>query len=298
MSYINPVPPGNGLSAHLGNVTDAVNSHHQSVNSGLIISKRHDAGTHIELAQQPNRNFNSYTTLLTNYDPTKEYWPGQQVLVDSRLTYNDSYTFPDSSPTLTFGSGSSGSVSLGTFICISYVPPAWNTASIFLNTIVPAYGLSGGTANNADADHYRWNGFNNYYPQNPNIPLTNQGPLSMSGFVIQSGVTYWLPLGSPPNNSGSSIQAYDVTGNTSYSAGQRVYVATQFTLNGVTCLPGTFELISGYSTPNSPFNGQIPFIPFVPGYSNWWPTAAGMVGVSTCASGVSTTVYINSTGLL
>jgi hypothetical protein len=135
-------------------------------------------------------------------------------------------------------------------------------------------------------------------------PDANHIPI---GWVDTStdSATYWAHIRQLVRNDltagggggGGQLTMYDTTGGTAYSNGDVVGVAAQFTLSGITVLPGTYMLINGLSTPASPTGNQIPQIP-VPtsGTVYWWPIAAGLIQANTCGSGGGTAIYVNSTG--
>jgi hypothetical protein len=282
----------------------------------LYPSKSYDISTWIPGSTfTPEGPVNNYSS-----NPAYGQYSSSLVTFTIQIRYNDTTVGNYVASALL----NSSSYSFGTYVCVCPIPSIYDFINSYI-TSDPPYGFIASPGIVPDIpqslaslkNQFYWGGnqitafaplsawaiqrYSNisYYPTSSiSFPIFDHtASYNKNNLQLLNG-RYWEQVGSPiGGGSGPAIEAYDVTGNTSYSAGQRVYVASEFTLNGVTCLPGTFELISGYRTPTSPVNGQIPFIPFVPGYSNWWPIAAGMVGVSTCASGVSTTVYINSTGL-
>ena len=92
---------------------------------------------------------------------------------------------------------------------------------------------------------------------------------------------------------GGTIVNYDTTGATAYSGGTIAFVASQFTLSGITVLPGTYALLSSQSTPASPTGNQIPQIP-VPtsGTIYWVPIAAGLVAAGLLVFAVGAAVLL------
>jgi len=114
------------------------------------------------------------------------------------------------------------------------------------------------------------------------------------------GVTFHAkpPAPQQPQSAGQ-IVIYDSTGGTAYTGGTIAIVLTPFTLSGITVVPGTYGLITSENTPISPSGNQIPQIPVpVIGTLYWVPIAAGLVQSSSCASGTTETIYINSTGMI
>lgn len=147
--------------------------------------------------------------------------------------------------------------------------------------------------------HYAWNKLMDWVRRNQLISsddiLVNQTTHGTS-LKIRKRIAYGGTATTPPP---VQVVIYDTTGGTAYSGGTIAFVQSQFSLNGVTVLPGTYGLISSQSTPVNPTGNQIPQIP-VPssGTVYWIPIAAGLVVANTCASGTSTQVYINSTGMI
>ena len=222
LSPVNPLPPSNALASQLNQLVTEVNASKVSVGNGLQSTKRPDGGIHIEAIQQPSQNGMWYDFSQPSYDPNAEAFPGTVVFIDSSQTYTDAYTFPNN-PTLTFGSGSlngTGSVSAGAFVCVRYVPPAWATASVFVNQVVPAFPQ--GANLNDIAQQYRWNGLNWYYPVNPPVPGNAWSNVTVGSYTIQAGNCYWKPLGTAQTGSSQNwFQGY-WTGSGNYQVGQGV----------------------------------------------------------------------------
>jgi hypothetical protein len=142
------------------------------------------------------------------------------------------------------------------------------------------------------------NGSSEYnVPQIPYPGATGTPSGSPLAGDVDGANVFWVQMNGGAGGS-ASLVAYDTSGATAYSSGQIVYVASQFTLSGITVATGVYMLIGTLSTPATPSGNQIPQIP-VPtsGTKYWWPISAGMVPISTCASGSTETVYANSTGL-
>lgn len=240
---MNPYPlykEGSGYIAALGDELNALK---------MIVSRLNQQ---IQLQQQVNPTYYlSYNNQAVPYDPTAEYLPGNVVYIDYRNTYTDNYTLT-SNPTLYVTTGSlttnaqtgyygndnnqlTASVSAGTYLCISYVPPACNSGSVFVDTIIPAYQAAGGAATNNEAQAYRWNGngLNNtsyYYPVNPPIQQDNPVMTNVYGdYTVQTGQCFWLPLGTPSANTQQQIfwnprgwWSTTVVNNGGYNAGDVV----------------------------------------------------------------------------
>lgn len=130
-------------------------------------------------------------------------------------------------------------------------------------------------------------------PGAPSMPLGSPLAGDFDGTNV-----FWVPIGGA--GGGGNIVMYDASGMTSYANGQTVGVASQFTLGGITVLPGTYQLIGSLSVPayaGMSTTNMIPQIPVpVSGIIYWWPIAAGLVQANSCSTGSSTIIYVNSTG--
>jgi hypothetical protein len=194
---IRPYPIYDAQSSVLNNIGKEINANKVVVGKGLKGTQTPN-GLLIELIDEQQRNNTLFGVNALAYDPMAHYDIGSVVVVDQTQIYIDSYTYPSHS-VLSFGSGSNGStgsVTVGTFVCVNTVPEAWNTASTFIDNVVPAYENAGATVTSDIAQQYRWNGLNYYYPVSPVIPNNASYYITQSGYVIQAGVRYWLPIGS------------------------------------------------------------------------------------------------------
>jgi len=280
MDNIRPFPvQDNAFVSNLGNV---VSSHNAIAGKGINI-KHDSAGYHISAKNNPRHE---NTVNRGGYDFTAEYFPNDIFIVDATSSYVDQNgnNLRTATPPILVGS----------YVCNIYVPPSSNTSSSFLNVIVPAYADSGATPNDMTANAYRWYQYNNYYPFSGS--QTQGSVLDGSGYNIQTSQSFFSPLGAPAQNGAFAIVMYDTSGSTAYQGGTIAYVPTQFTLAGITVLPGTYGLVTGQNTSVSPTGNQIPQIP-VPstGTVYWIPIAAGMVQANSSAGGANKVFYVNAT---
>ena len=140
--------------------------------------------------------------------------------------------------------------------------------------------------------------FNLNFPA-PDRYLDITTPIAPIEYVCTTSGSNSTSVWAKISGGGGVFVAYDITGATAYNGGDEVYVASQVVCNGITVLPGTYRLLSSVSVPISPGGNQIPQIPIPSvGVVYWIPIAAGLVTASTCASGTTETIFINSTGLI
>ena len=279
MSNIRPYPLSDSNASYMSKLGTTLNSHNITAGKGLNINKTSDG---IQLSINNSKRDINYLMNVGVYNFSNEYWPNQIVYVDPAKNYVDQNNNP-----LTIAAGS--------YVCINHVPPANNSSTFFTNIVVPAYQQAGGYPTDVEANCYRWYNCNNYVPTSSyNNPYQNS---VQNGFNIVTSQSFWQPITPPVSN--PAISLYDTSGGTAYNGGNIVYVPNQFTLNGVNVLPGTYGLISGLSTPTNPTGNQVPQIPAPSSGTIYWvPIAAGMVAASSCATGTTQTIYINSTGLI
>lgn len=134
------------------------------------------------------------------YDPNAEYVLNDVVRVEANKDY-----IPSGSTTpLPIGATSVEGypvipISLGLFVCVNYVPPAWADPNYFFSSVVNFY--NAGEIPWDVGNGIRWTAHNVYYPVYPEIPTTfTQSVDTGYGFSINANQTFWqaMPFGTMP----------------------------------------------------------------------------------------------------
>lgn len=136
-----------------------------------------------------------------NYDEFAAYNVNDVV----RLNPNEKYLDVTTGEPLEIGSTSDeghdyAPLSLGLFICVAYVPPAYANETFFSDTVAASFPE---TVPYTYQNGIRWESLNNYYPMYPEIPTSFTSSVDTGyGFTVVANQTFWqaMPFGTIPAN--------------------------------------------------------------------------------------------------
>jgi hypothetical protein len=189
---INPLPlTENKSSAWRNRVAGSLNAHNLIAGSGIRVDYT-PQGAVISLNKVDEHLPIKY---VGDYNSDMEYYPNQIVRVRPDKVYLDITGTP-----LDIGSTADSGyetfpISPGLFICVGYIPPGNCDETWFSNYIVPAY--PGGVPYDV-IQSTRWNSYNVYWPQYPEIPTSYTASVTVySNSQITANNTFWnaLPIG-------------------------------------------------------------------------------------------------------
>ncbi len=173
MSYIRQYPLDEGATYHINKIGNIINSHNITTGYGIKITNT-SQGKKISSNILPK---NDAALWKGEYDPTFEYFPYDMIFVNSASVYNDPAN-----------SGSTLTLTPGTYICTNHIPTAWNDYNAFV-AVIGAYGqpISDDMANN-----FRWYQFNNYTPVTNSFSQTST---TYGAYTIQASQSFWQSIG-------------------------------------------------------------------------------------------------------
>jgi hypothetical protein len=140
----------------------------------------------------------SYMVWAGDYDPDKEYYPGQVVRVTKEVAESTGETIGSTADTNPDASSDNIPISLGLFICKKYIPPSWCDEDFVTENISPQF-------ENLPSRYVqgtRFEDYNVYYPVYPEIPDEYQTDVDVfdGDETITANDTFWeaLPFGVVP----------------------------------------------------------------------------------------------------
>jgi hypothetical protein len=182
--YIRPYPVDSVQDSYASHVGNEINNQRLKAGKGIRLTQ-HGGNTVIE---NTNTRLQEGMVYRGVYDFNEQYFPNDVVYVDKNKTYID-----QNNQTMSFASSGSQGLSPGTFICLYYVGPAWQTKDYLISSIYPVYTAQDGIVTDDMSDHYRHYDCNIYYPtSNPITGITRKTEVSWTTVVSQS---FWAPLG-------------------------------------------------------------------------------------------------------
>lgn len=213
MSNLRPVPITNHPADKWQNVVQRV-VQSQHVKPGRGLRRSLATGDFTQL------------TAIPEADPVRMIWRGDYDITGSyqvndviRVSPQIKYVNPATGYELPIGGShlegySTIPLSMGLFVCVSYVPPAWANTTYFNHQILPQF------QKNVPPDvgnSIRWYQYNVYYPVYPEIPKALVKEINLGyGFTILANNTFWqaLPYGAMPMTVcvDGEVKTYYVTG--------------------------------------------------------------------------------------
>lgn len=166
----------------MNNVVNNMNASVVGVGTGTTSISTPVGQVHNNLIPQIN---NAKLNFVGTYDETKNYYPNDVVFVDPNVHYTASFS----------GSAHNPPLVAGLFVCNTFCPANYLTATFFISNIVPSYTAIGANAGNETANAYQWTSYNKYYPTYPPIPQSSASVvLDGSGYSINANTNYWTAL--------------------------------------------------------------------------------------------------------
>lgn len=199
MPNIRPVPITHDPRSSWQNIVqNTVQSQQVIAGNGLRVSSGDPNFTRVSL---PN-DFDTVKMIWKgDYDEFAAYNVNDVVRVVPNVQYIDVTTGED----LILGSTSEeghgyAPLSLGLFICVTYVPPSYCNETFFSDTVAVSFP---NTIPYTYQNGIRWESLNNYYPMYPEIPTSlTQSVDTGYGFTVVANNTFWqaMPFGTIPAN--------------------------------------------------------------------------------------------------
>lgn len=192
---IRPYAPYNPEDAYLKQFSDTINSHTLHAGRGISIEKG-QGGLVISSTIYSGRN--GLLNYRGTYDTASQYLPNDVVFVDPNITY---YTRTESISTASSAipweatsSFSRPPICAGLFVCVTLVPYYTQDYGVYTGSVLP----NTATSSNQQADVYRHNQYNCYYPVYPTIPISSRGWVGVSAsagnYLTVGNQTFWMPL--------------------------------------------------------------------------------------------------------
>lgn len=197
MPNLRPVPiSDNPHSSWQNLIQKTVQSQNLVAGSGLKVSSA--MGEYTKISLPPDVDF-EHLVWRGDFDEFAEYQVNDVVRLSANKKYIDIVTGIDLEIGSTSETGyTSIPISIGLFVCVNHVPPAWANEYYFENDVLTTFP---DTIPYSWQDGIRWDTYNIYYPIYPEIPSQYTSSVDSGyGFTIKANQTFWnaMPFGCMP----------------------------------------------------------------------------------------------------